>query len=158
MTSRLFHLLDGIAVILGSIILVAAFANLSTAEAATSLTLLTGKSNQPLVALFGFTLGTFPVSRRIVYHALMANGDVKEYQEVGHALQRLALMQRVQAGNLYLAHMDDCGIRNVFDSEQGLWDWLGPAYEDPALRRQLHPDLLLRLETLSCRRPAFAQA
>jgi len=149
MMNRLLHILDGLAVLLGIGVLLAAVVNNSPAEAATVLESVAGKHSQPLGVMLGFTLTSLPLSRRAIYHALMRPADMRELHDVGNALHRIALFQRVQAGNVYLAHMDDQGVRNVFTTEQGLWEWLSPAYHDASLRSQMHPKLLNRLEKLS---------
>ncbi|HVI49899.1 MAG TPA: hypothetical protein VM661_01670 [Candidatus Sulfotelmatobacter sp.] len=147
--NRLLHILDGVAVLLGIAVLLAAVINNSPAEAATVLESVAGRHSQPIGVILGFTLTSLPLSRRAVYHAFMRPADMRELHDVGRALQRIALMQRVQAGNIYLAHMDDQGVRNVFSSDKGLWDWLSPAYRDESLRRQMHPKLLSRLDALA---------
>lgn len=147
--NRLLHILDGVAVLLGMAVLLSAVINVSSAEAATVLESMAGRHSQPIGVMLGLGLTSLPLSRRAVYHALMRPSDMRELHDVGHALHRIALMQRVQAGNIYLAHMDDQGVRNVFQSDKGLWDWLSPAFHDESLRRQMHPKLLARLETLA---------
>lgn len=147
--NRLLHLLDGIAVLAGLAVLFTVLVNNSPAEAAGLLDGISPGHGHPVGILLGFGLTTLPVSRRVVYHSLMSPGDMREIHEMGAALHRVALFQRVQAGNVYLAHFDDEGVRNVFASEAGLWDWLGPAYRDDSLRRQMHPKLLSRLERLA---------
>ncbi|OIQ93717.1 hypothetical protein GALL_243080 [mine drainage metagenome] len=156
MPLKLFHLLDGLAVALGGLMLMAVFMSLSPAEAATGLSGLVPPESHPFLGFFGLTLATLPASRRLVRHALAPAHEMREYQAMGQALQRIALLQRVQAGNLYLTHLDDDGILNVFHGVDGLWDWLGPVYDDAALRAQLHPQLRTRLEAFS--RPLNAAA
>jgi hypothetical protein len=147
--NRLLHILDGLCVLMGLAVLFTVLVNNSPAEAASLLDSIGGKGSHPIGILLGFTLTSLPLSRRVIYHSLMRPGDVREVSEMGQALHRIALFQRVQAGNVYLVDMDDQGVNNVFSSEKGLWEWLGPAYHDVSLRRQMHPKLLERLDRLS---------
>ncbi len=148
MSAKLFHFLDGLAVILGGVMLTAVIMSLSPAEAATGLGGLVPPESHPFLGFFGLTLATLPGSRRLIRHALTPPHEMREYQDMGRALHRIALLQRVQAGNLYLTHLDDDGILNVFHGAHGLWEWLGPVYDDAALRGQMHPHLLARLEAV----------
>ncbi len=144
---KILHVIDAVSVAAGLSLAVTGVMDFSSANAA----ILDGQPLssqwlQPMLVLLGFVLLTFPLSRRLAYHSMLNPANVAECHEVGQALERIALMQRVQAGNLYALDLDDAALQRAFDGPQGLWTWLRPAYEDPALRRQIHPDLLRRLE------------
>jgi hypothetical protein len=141
---RIMHLLEGVAVLLGLIILGAMFVNLSVAEAAGLPDLLVSQHSHPLVGFAGFTLATLPLTRRMAHHLLFNSSNVVEFNEMTLAVRRLGLLNRVQAVNVYLADLPDSSWNNVFPSDVELWAWLGEAYEDEALRKQMHPDVMRR--------------
>lgn len=147
--NRLLHVLDGLCVLVGLAVLFVLLVNNSPAVAASLLDGIPVHQGHPVGIILGLGLTSAPLSRRVIYHSLMRPGELRELTEVGHALHRIALFQRVQAGNVYLTHMDEQGVRNVFSSEKGLWDWLGPAYRDETLRRQMDPKLQSRLDRLA---------
>lgn len=137
---RVIHLIEAIAVILGLVIITATFVNLSVAEAAGIPSILDRDSN-PFVALAGFTLATLPASRRLLVHAFGDSENISEFRQMSTAMRRIGLLNRVQATNLYLAGLPDESWHNVFADDGELWSWLGEAYGDDALRRQMHPDV-----------------
>jgi len=149
---RILHIMDAVSVAAGLSLAAAGIMELSQAQAA----LLGGEPPsaqwlQPVLVLVGFLLATLPLSRRLAYHSMLNPANVAECHEVGQALERIALMQRVQAGNLYAADLEDAALERAFDGPEGLWAWLRPAYEDEALRRQIHPNLLRRIEAVANR-------
>jgi len=141
---RIVHLLEGVAVLLGLVILGAMFVNLSVAEAAGLPDMLVSQQAHPLAAFAGFTLATLPLTRRMGHHLLFSANNVVEFNEMTLAVRRLGLLNRVQAVNVYLADLPDSSWNNVFASDSELWAWLGEAYEDESLRKQMHPDVARR--------------
>lgn len=148
---RAIHIFDGVCVVLGLTILVAAFLNISVAEAAGATAIL-DQDAHPFVVLAGFTLTTLPVGRRLLFHVFVNQDNVIEFHQIGSALHRMGLLNRVQVTNLYLAGLSDESWRNVFANDDELWNWLGEAYRDPALRQQMHPDVARRTEVAGQRR------
>ena len=148
--NRILHIFDAVSVSAGLFLFATGVMDFSEANAALpSGVPLSSHWVQPVLVLLGFVLVTLPLSRRLAYHSMLNPSNVAECQEVGHALERIALMQRVQAGNLYAADLEDEALERAFDGPKWLWTWLRPAYEDEALRRQIHPNLLRRLERMA---------
>ncbi|HLN25500.1 MAG TPA: hypothetical protein VK558_16120 [Patescibacteria group bacterium] len=145
------HLLDAIAIGVGLLLLVMLAGGLSPADAAVlSAAHPAGPLSQTLMGILGAGFTTFPVTRRLAYRHLIAADNLAECDDVGQALQRLAMQQRVQAGNLYLVDLPEDSILRAFDGDEGgVWAWLAPAYADPALRRQFDPRLLARLDAIA---------
>ena len=142
---RIIHVIEAISVILGLFILTATFVNLSVAEAAGLPSLLV-RDSHVLLGGAGMVLTTLPLTRRLTQQVFFSNGHVSEFKEMTNAMRRIGLQNRVQATNLYLAGMPDESWNKVFPSDRELWRWLGEAYEDGALRRQMHPDVAMRAE------------
>jgi len=149
--TKITHLLDAFAIGSGLLLLVMSVAGFAPADAAVLTGALpAGPLSQPLLGVFGAAFTTFPMTRRMVYRHWIATDNLAECDDVGQALWRLAMQQRVQMGNLYLLDLPEDSIRRAFDGdENGQWEWLQPAYADPALRRQFDPRLLSRLEALA---------
>lgn len=141
---KVMHILEGTAVLLGLVILGAVFVNLSVAEAAGLSDLLGGRPAHPLAGFAGVALSTLPVTRRLGGRLLFGNDNIAEFTEMSAAMRRIGLLHRVQAVNLYLAGLPDESWDNVFANKRELWSWLGEAYRDDALRRQMHPDVARR--------------
>jgi hypothetical protein len=149
--NKIMHLVDAIAVAGGLFLLVVMAAGGTPADAAMlSAVGPAGPLSQPLLGFLGAAFITFPVTRRLAYRHFIATDNLAECNDVGQALQRLAMQQRVQAGNLYLVDLPEDSILRAFDGDEGgVWAWLQPAYDDPALRRQFDPRLLTRLEAMA---------
>ncbi len=140
---RIVHVIEVIAVVLGLFILTATLVNLSVAEAAGVPDLLV-RDSHTLWGGAGLFLTTLPVTRRVAQHIFLDDAGVCEFQEMTTAMRRIGLQNRVQATNLYLAGLPDESWRKVFADDRDLWAWLGEAYGDEALRRQMHPDVAMR--------------
>lgn len=142
---RIIHVVEVIAVVLGLFILTAVFINLSVAEAA-GLPGLVVQDNHSLLGGAGLFLSTLPMTRRVARHVFFDDQGVCEFQEMTTAMRRIGLQNRVQATNLYLAGLPDESWNKVFSDDRDLWAWLGEAYRDDALRRQMHPDVAMRTQ------------
>ena len=142
---RIIHIVEVLCVALGLFFIVGAFFNLSVAEAAG----LSGsfvRDTHPLLGFAGIALASVPVTRRMALQMFCDDGAVAEFQEMTSAMRRIGLQHRVQATNLYLAGLPDESWRKVFPNDRELYSWLGEAYHDSALRRQMHPDVASRTE------------
>ena len=58
----------------------------------------------------------------------------------------MALLERVQHLNYYLGDAPEQHWRNVFPTDEDLADWIGPAWNDRALRAQMVPGVAARVQ------------
>lgn len=158
MKKLLLHLFDILAVISGATLVVGGLTDLEQVNAevmnagGASFSLL-----QPMLMVAGIALISLPATRRLLFWALMNPSNIAECGDMGRALQRIGLMERVQAGNLYATELDEEGFVHALDGEEGMWQFLGPAYRDPQLREQFDPALLTHLQALAEKHPEAVQ-
>lgn len=142
------HLFDLFAIVGGGLLILGGLID-ATQAAGTEPPFLALNMMRPALTLVGFAMFTLPLTRRFAYHALTNPANVVECGDVGRALHRIGLLQRVHEGNLYAVDLDDAALARALDGQDGLWRFLGPAYQDPQLRRQIDPSLLARLEAIA---------
>ncbi len=96
------------------------------------------------VIALALALAALPLARRGLVH-LCSPHSVAEFQDMAAAIRRLGHQHRVHALNLYLAHLPEERWRNVFATENDLWNWLGEAFQDRELRAQMRPEVASRV-------------
>jgi len=149
MNKTLLHCLDLGCVSLGGALMVVDALNATEAVAALVGTPLGNGPLLPVLTVLGLFLACLPLTRRVLGQSLQPWRDSHEMHDLKHALTRIALQQRLQAANLYLADMDEAGLRRIFAQDGDLQSWMAPVLLDPALKAQLSTKLLRRLEPVS---------
>ena len=147
MNKSLFHFIDISCLSIGACFLLADSMNTAEAAMVLSGSAIGSDFLMPLLSVLGLLLVLIPLARPL-FKLLFSNArDEHELQDLEQALSRVALHQRVLAANLYLEHMDDVGLRRIFQSEGDFRKWMAPILQDPALKMQLSPKLQGRLAT-----------
>ena len=100
------------------------------------------QSPRLLIALAGVALAVLPLARRV----LCDPQSIPEIADMATAVRRLGHQHRVHCLNRTLAHLPEERWRKVFATEHEIWGWLGEAYQDGALRAQMRPEVMARVE------------
>ncbi len=135
---KLFHVLDSFAVVAGASLIVASVLGIGEAQAAVGAALAIPMGG-PWGGAAGAVLATMPITRRVAYSYLCDPRNVAEFRDMGTALTNVGLALRVAGANLHLGNLDDEEWSIVYPDPKTLWDYLGPAYQIPHLRAQMHP-------------------
>lgn len=129
---------------IGSIVLAGLAGQIMTADHGAVDWLLNGHGQPMLLGLFGLALVLLPLARRVLQQ-VSDPLSATEFGELARSLRRVGMANRVQTINLYLADQSDEAWQSIFKSRRELWDWLGEAYRDEALRAQMRPAVARRI-------------